>query len=77
MLDRKKGKGILKLGQNRSGGVVISQKQGPLLLLFTFCHGIYYSWLESVIIFIIMLKYFSVSFYNLYLPFSAILVINF
>ena len=28
ILERKKNKGILKLGQNRSGGVVISQKQG-------------------------------------------------
>jgi len=28
VLEKKKSKGILKLGQNRSGGVVVSQKQG-------------------------------------------------
>jgi len=28
VLEKKKNKGILKLGQNRSGGVVVSQKQG-------------------------------------------------
>lgn len=77
MLDRKKNKGILKLGQNRCGGVVISQKQGPFLLLFIFCCGIYYLWLEPVTIILIMLKYFSVSFCNLSLSFCVILVINF
>lgn len=28
LLERKKNKGILKLGQSRAGGVVISQRQG-------------------------------------------------
>ena len=28
MLEKKKNKGILKLGQSRSGGLVITQKQG-------------------------------------------------
>lgn len=32
VLEKKKNKGILKLGQNRSGGVVISQKQGAHII---------------------------------------------
>lgn len=31
LLEKKKNKGIIKLGQNRQGGVVVSQKQGTLL----------------------------------------------
>ena len=33
LLERKKSKGILKLGEHRSGGVVVSQKQGKCLTL--------------------------------------------
>jgi len=32
VLEKKKSKGILKLGQNRSGGVVVSHKQGIVII---------------------------------------------
>ena len=32
ILEKKKNKGILKVGQSRSGGLIISQKQGQTLI---------------------------------------------
>jgi len=40
-LEKKKSKGILKLGQNRCGGVVVSQKQGTSLSPFLILSQIY------------------------------------